>query len=205
MPAALILVLSVVLFRLLVPAVGGAGDAVWANFSPVVALVLCGALFLPRRWALGTSIAMIVASDVLLNLRYGYPPVTAYSVVLVGVLGVVFATALRVRGRGLGRLPMVSGWLATLGMAMAASVFFYLATNTFSFFASSAYPPTLAGWWQCVTIGTPGFPPTYLFFRNALAGDLLFTAMFLLVLRPFRSAVDERDVRLAAAHPAATR
>ena len=40
------------------------------------------------------------------------------------------------------------------------------------------YAKTIPGWWQALTIGVPGFPPTLLFFRNTLLSDLLFTALF---------------------------
>ena len=35
-----------------------------------------------------------------------------------------------------------------------------------------------AGWWQALTVGHPEFPPTILFFRNTLFGDLMFTGLF---------------------------
>jgi hypothetical protein len=41
-----------------------------------------------------------------------------------------------------------------------------------------AYARTAAGWWQAMTVGLPGFPPTLLFFRNSLVSDLLFTGLF---------------------------
>jgi hypothetical protein len=44
--------------------------------------------------------------------------------------------------------------------------------------ADAYYPGTAAGWWQALTLGHPEFPPTLWFFRNTLAGDLLFTGLF---------------------------
>ena len=41
-----------------------------------------------------------------------------------------------------------------------------------------AYLPNAAGWWQAMTVGLPGFPPTLVFFRNSLVSDLLFTGLF---------------------------
>jgi hypothetical protein len=55
------------------------------------------------------------------------------------------------------------------------------------------YPKTFAGWLQALPVGHPGFPPPYLFLRNSLLSDLLFTFLFLLtpaLLRPHRASSD---------------
>jgi hypothetical protein len=70
-----------------------------------------------------------------------------------------------------------------LGGTLAASVFFYLVTNTGSWLGLTAYPQTFSGWVQALTVGLPGYPPTWTFFRNSLAGDLLFAACFVVVER----------------------
>jgi hypothetical protein len=80
---------------------------------------------------------------------------------------------------GFGRLvalrPSVTNLLSgTLG----SSLVFYFVTNTASWAADAYYPGTAAGWWQALTLGHPEFPSTLWFFRNTLAGDLLFTGLF---------------------------
>jgi hypothetical protein len=72
--------------------------------------------------------------------------------------------------------------------SLLCSLVFYVASNTFSWIYDIAiqmpngYAPTLAGWWQANTVGVAGFPPTWLFLRNAMAGDLFFGFLLLLVL-----------------------
>jgi hypothetical protein len=40
------------------------------------------------------------------------------------------------------------------------------------------YPKSIVGLWQALTLGEPGYPPAYLFLRNSLLSDLLFTGAF---------------------------
>ena len=55
---------------------------------------------------------------------------------------------------------------------------FYVVSNTGSWLYEPGYAKTFAGWLQALTIGLPGFPPTWLFLRNTLLGDLFFTLLF---------------------------
>lgn len=145
------------------------------NFSPLMASALCGALFLPGWIGLVVPVAALVLSDVVLNTHYGAP---IFSAQLLWTLpGYLVAVALgwSLRGR--------SGLLPVLGGTLAASVFFYLVTNTGSWLGLTAYPQTFSGWVQALTVGLPGYPPTWTFFRNSLVGDLLFAALFVVVER----------------------
>ena len=75
--------------------------------------------------------------------------------------------------------------LATLG--------YYVVSNTVAWASSvppHAYAKTLAGWWQSQTVGLPGFVPSYLFLRNALVGDLLFTLAFVALVVWFPKSQD---------------
>ena len=84
--------------------------------------------------------------------------------------------------------------------AVFSSLFFYFITNTVDWYFDAPiplsvplYPRTFAGWIQALTVGHPGFPPTYLFLRNTLISDLLFTSLFLVtqaLLRPHRESSD---------------
>jgi hypothetical protein len=145
------------------------------NFSPLMASALCGALFLPGWIGLAVPVAALVLSDVVLNTHYGAPIISAQ--LLWTLPGYLVAVALgwSLRGR--------SGLLLVLGGTLAASVFFYLVTNTGSWLGLTAYPQTFSGWVQALTVGLPGYPPTWTFFRNSLVGDLLFAALFVVVER----------------------
>ena len=70
----------------------------------------------------------------------------------------------RLRGR--------AGVIYTLLGTLACSVIFYLVTNSVSWWINPSYAKNVSGWWQSLTIGTAGAPPTWMFFRNSLAADL---------------------------------
>jgi hypothetical protein len=73
-------------------------------------------------------------------------------------------------------------WWNLFSGSLAGAVIFYLVTNTHAWWYDLSYTKTAAGWWQALTVGHPEFPPTLFFFRNSLASDLFFTAMFSLAL-----------------------
>ncbi|MDG2124433.1 MAG: hypothetical protein P8J87_12080, partial [Verrucomicrobiales bacterium] len=71
-------------------------------------------------------------------------------------------------------------------------------TNTVACIGSPYAPQSLAGWWQSLTVGVPGFPPPLVFFRNSLIGDAVFTSLFLVCVRPWASGFrDEIGVETA--------
>src|SRR5205814_1580127 len=43
------------------------------NFSPMAALCLCGAAFLPRRFAIAVPLVALLGTDLALNAHYGFP------------------------------------------------------------------------------------------------------------------------------------
>ncbi|MEM7147395.1 MAG: DUF6580 family putative transport protein [Verrucomicrobiota bacterium] len=162
LPAALILIAAVVAFRL-IPGI----PTEWQNFSPMAAVFLCSAAFLPKRFALTIPLIAFLITDAILNTRYGLPPVTPFTATLALAFGLTFAL-----GWALRKNPKL---LRVFGATIAASLAFYLITNTAAWLSSPAYAKSAAGWWQALTTGTPGFPPTLLFLRNTLLGDLTFT------------------------------
>ena len=156
------------------------------NFSPLMASALCGALFLPGLIGLVMPVAALAISDVVLNLHYGAPLLSPQFLwTLPGYL-VAVAIGWSLRGR--------TGLIPVLGGTLAASVFFYVVTNTGSWLGLTAYPQTFAGWVQALTVGLPGYPPTWTFFRNSLAGDLLFAAFFVVM----EQALAQRKARVIA-------
>lgn len=149
-----------------------------ANFSPMMALAFCGAVYLrPKGWWLVPFVALIL-SDLWINqlyvAEYGY----GIGALQTGVRLACFAAAL-----GLGYLvSRRRTWLNLLSGALGGAILFYLATNTASWIGDAGYAKTAAGWWQAMTVGLPGFPPTLYFFRNTLVSDLGFTAGFALAM-----------------------
>jgi hypothetical protein len=75
-------------------------------------------------------------------------------------------------------------------------VLFHLVSNTVSFFLDPGYAKTIAGWWQCQTVGLPGFTPTWVFTLKQIIGDLVFTAAF---YAAFRQSLPQRNPAPAGA------
>ncbi len=144
------------------------------NVAPVTALAFCGAVyFRDWRWWLA-PFAMLALSDLWLThyhaTEFGYQ----WSIQESLLRALCIAAAI-----GVGRLVARRRNLLTLAAgALGSSLIFYIGTNGVAWFLDPYYVKSLAGWWQAMTIGHPEFPPTLWFFRNTLAGDILFTGIF---------------------------
>jgi hypothetical protein len=131
------------------------------NFAPVTAIALLGGACFPRAWhAFAVCLGVMVLSDIALSFRPEYPLFYADMVFVYAAFAAVVAMGLWLRRRR--RL------LPVAGMTLAASVQFFIVTNFGVWAMSTMYPHTLSGLGQAYAAGIP-------FFRNALAGDLLFT------------------------------
>jgi len=140
------------------------------NFSPFVAIALCGAIYLPRRIAFMLPLAALFVSDLILNAHFGATLLSAdllsrYAI-LTGMIAVGFALR---KNPTFGRV---------LAVSLLGSVLFYLVTNTAAWAVDAVYAKSFAGWVQALTVGEIGFPPTWTFFRNSLISDALFTSLF---------------------------
>ena len=133
------------------------------NFTPVIAmLLLAGARM--KRSQLWIPIAALVASDFLLNIVVYHAPGGAdqyftWAAYLMVLALAVFALSGRTR-------------LAALaGTTIASSTIFFAVSNFGVWASGMLYPHTWSGLLTCYAMGVP-------FFRNAAAGDLLYTAAF---------------------------
>jgi hypothetical protein len=151
---------------------------VFGNFSPLMALTFCGAVyFRDRRWWFVPFVAL-VASDLFLDRYYSATFAETWLWQSECIRALCFAVALP-----LGRMVAKhKSWLTLAAGALGGSLIFYFVTNTDSWLRDPHYLKTATGWWQAMTVGRPEFPPTFLFFRNTLASDLLFTGLFALVM-----------------------
>ena len=160
------------------------------NISPLMALAYVGAMYFPRKWGwLVGPLALLLTELAFLGINKATDG-TGQLFTEWTVISFLFAAALYAAASAFGiwiargkSLPKI------LTGSVICSVAFYVATNTYSWFFDSfivhlpgGYAPTLAGWWQSNTTGLPGYDPSWLFLRNAAAGDLFFTLVMLLVL-----------------------
>ena len=144
------------------------------NFSPVSAVAVCGAFLIPGALGWLIPLGALMVSDLLLALVLGYPALSGAQLVVWGTILALVGFA-RLAGRG-GFSPV-----RYFGSVLGGGVIFYLVTNTASWIANPAYPRGLGGLWMSLTTGLPGFPPTWMFFRNSLVSDFLFAALLLAV------------------------
>ena len=172
---ALLLIPLVALFRVFLawqPA-GGVND--WLlGASPLAAVALCAGVYLPRRLALVVPLGILFVSDVAINAHYGAGFFGVSMLVRYALLALIVGGGMVLRGQA---------WSRTVGATLAGSVFFYVASNTFAWAGAVSYPQTAAGWWQALTVGVPGFPPSWVFFRNALVSDALYSMVFIACVR----------------------
>ena len=169
MYVAVILIVLATLYRLL-PTV----DLSLSNFSPVMAIAFCGAVYFRKRRMWLIPFVALALSDVYLNnfyaREYGFTWPLSGLIARTACFGVALLIGAWVAKR--------KSWLNLLNGSLLGALVFYLVTNTQSWAADPFYAKTLAGWWQALTVGHPEYPPTIYFFRNTLFGDLMFTGFF---------------------------
>ncbi len=116
--------------------------------------------------------AALLVSDLVLDLYYGaslFDPLILcryFAFALVGLLGLAVSRRVSLK--------------TIIPASLAGSVLFYAITNAFSWLTDPGYMKNLAGFIQALTIGLPQFSatPTWMFFRNSVVSDLLFTLLF---------------------------
>jgi hypothetical protein len=168
-------------------AFGGAHVTWLQNFSPLAAICLCGAIYLPRNLAVILPVSIVFISDLVINTHYH---VSLFCVEMLSryiALALVICLGWAVRKQG--RLWMV------IPAGLLGAVAFYIITNTGSWISDAGYQKNLAGWVQSLTSGLPGYPPAWMFFRNSMAGDLLFTTLFALCM--FATSSRAPELKLA--------
>ena len=154
------------------------------NFSPLSAVAFCGGLFLPGILAWIVPISVLVVSDLALAMLIGYPAFSsAQFVSWACILAVV----------GIGRLLSKASFSTPrfFSALIGSGLLFYLVTNTAAWIGNPSYPRGLGGLWMSLTTGLPGFPPSWIFYRNALVSDLIFGALLVAVWSLARRTVRE--------------
>jgi hypothetical protein len=126
-----------------------------ANFTPIAAMALAGGVYFNKRIALVIPLAALVLSDVFIGFHntiffvYG-------SFIVIGFIGLWLKSHKK-------PLPI-------FGAALVSSILFFVVTNFGVWITGGGwfYPKTWQGLVECYTLAIP-------FFRNTLAGDLIYT------------------------------
>jgi hypothetical protein len=143
----------------------------WQNFSAAYAIAFCAGVYFPPklRWIL--PLCTLLGTNILLNIFYYKQPVFHLATLgsFAGFAALIWLGT---------RFSKKNSWLSLLGGGLLGAIFFYLISNFASWLYDPGYPKTLAGLIQALTVGTPGWPHTWEFFRSTLLSGGLFTGLF---------------------------
>jgi hypothetical protein len=178
---ALLLIVVAVAYRIVTGLAIISGTTSLSNFAPLAAIAFCAAAYFPAKYKFTVPMIALLISDVVLNLSYGFSLLSPFVVshyigfALVGGLGWLLRKRVAVR--------------TLLPASIAASVIFYVVTNAVSWLFDPGYVKNFPGLVQALTVGLPQYSatPTWMFFRNSVVSDLLFTGLFILCMHWGRS------------------
>ncbi len=125
------------------------------NFSPVIALVLFGGVYLKKQYAYIFPVALMMISDLFLGMHQ-LIFFTWGSLVLISFIG----RWLRYHKRA----------TTIMGSGIGSAVVFFLVTN-FGVWAMGYYPPTVEGLLQCYAMAIP-------FFRSTIISTMFYSVTF---------------------------
>jgi hypothetical protein len=183
---AFLLVFSVAAYRITTGLLIHSGATWLSNFTPLAAIALCSAAYFPGKYKFSVPLVTLFISDAAINFRYDAPLLDSQIVVRYVALAVVGCAGLLLQNR--------AALKTLLPASIVGSTFFYAITNTFSWLSDPGYTKNLAGFIQALTTGLPNYSatPSWMFFRNSLISDLLFTLIFVLSINLGRSAEGSR-------------
>ena len=189
---AFLLIVAAVAYRIVTGLAIISGSTALSNFAPLAAIALCAAAYFPGKYKFTVPMIALLISDVVLNLSYGFSLLSPFVVshyigfALVGGLGWLLRKRASVK--------------TLLPASIAASVIFYVVTNTVSWLFDPGYVKNFAGLVQALTIGLPQYSatPSWMFFRNSVVSDLLFTGLFILCFHWGRAS---EPARVTSAEP----
>jgi len=127
------------------------------NFTPIAAMSLFAGCYLSKKWGVFLPLGAMFVSDYFIGF---YDWQVMASVYLGIALAFIIGWALKNRKK----------WYTVGLAALASSVSFFLITNFAVWAFFNWYPHTWSGLVSCFTLALP-------FFRNTLAGDMVYSAM----------------------------
>jgi len=159
--------------------IGSVFSETMPNFQPLAALFFCGFLFAPGwrgfAWPAGIYFLTYPLPALLQGRLDWFTP----GVMLVSLFafGAMFLLGFKLRPERA---------VSLLGGAVAAALVFHLITNAAAWIGSPMYPKNALGLWQSLWAGPVGSPiPSWVFLKNLVAANLLFTAVILIARKPF--------------------
>jgi hypothetical protein len=183
---ALFLVLSAVAYRITTGLLIHSGATWLSNFAPFAAIALCSAAYFPSKYKFSIPLVSLFLSDLVLNFHYGAAIFDPLILCRYLALAVVCFIGLSLQNR--------ASFKTLLPASVLGSTIFYVITNAFAWLTDSGYVKNLAGLIQSLTVGLPQYSatPSWMFFRNSLLSDLLFTLLFVVCMSFGRSPAHSR-------------
>jgi len=183
---ALLLVIAAVVFRIATGFFSHSDSIGWMNFAPIAAIALCAAAYFPGKYKFTVPMIALLISDIVLDAHYGFsllsPFVLSHYVgfAIVGCLGLL--------------LQNRASWKTLLPASVVASLIFYVITNAVSWIYDPGYAKNFSGLVQSLTVGLPQYSatPSWMFFRNSVVSDVLFTLLFVVCINLGRRAEGSR-------------
>jgi hypothetical protein len=189
---AVVLIVCAIVYRIATGLLVHSGATWFAELYPARAIALCAAVYFPTKYKFSVPLLALFISDAVINYSYGAtllePQILCryFALVLVGCLGLLLRNHASLKN--------------LLPASIAASTIFYLITNIFSWLSDPGYAKNFGGLFQAVTLGLPQYSatPSWMFFRNSVVSDLLFTLLFVACMHFGRQMARTRvSVRLA--------
>jgi hypothetical protein len=159
------------------------------NFQPLGALFFCGMALFGWRGIILPAIAWLISYPIT-SLAQGYGWSAQMLVPLLGFAAMV-ALASFFKNAKPGRILLGS---------LAGAIAFYLITNSLSWAFDPLYTTkSFATWVQALWTGLPQFgTPTWVFFRNAMIAQAIFSAIFLYATAAVPVAYQKRALQSAS-------
>ena len=181
MVPALLLVFSAVVYRVTTGLLIHSGATWLSNFAPLAAIALCSAAYFPKKYKFSVPLVTLFISDVVINFRYGAPLLDPQILVRYAALALVGCSGVLLQNR--------ISLKTLLPASIVGSTIFYVITNAFSWLTDPGYAKNFAGLIQSLTVGLPQYSatPSWMFFRNSILSDLLFTLLFVICMNLGRS------------------
>ena len=147
----------------------------WPNFTPVMAVALCGgALFSNRLQSLTVALSAMLLSDIALGLVFGME--YAIHTTQPWVYGCVVATALlghALRNSSTTKQVLLGGTVSSIG--------FYVVTNFAVWLQGTFYPQTVEGLLACYAAGLAFYRDGGNFLVNGMVSTYIFSLIIILV------------------------
>src|SRR6201982_3340603 len=121
---ALLLVLSVVVYRVTTGLLIQSGASWLSNFAPLAAIALCSAAYFPKKYKFSVPLLTLFISDMIIDLSYGAPLLDPQILFRYGALAIVGCLGLLLQSR--------ASLKDLLPALIVASTMFYAVANTVS-------------------------------------------------------------------------